>query len=232
MSAALICVHRRLLWSDAIALNLHDWECVAHGAAPRIRLFEPASAVLSLGLRASQRPDAATKATIDLALARDLAVSDDDRGGLATLHLPGQLVALIAVPIARTQVPLFVTQVLAELATVCVAVSGRDVDVIADGPDIGLWSHGAKLASVGLRHREGVIRHGFALNVAVEPGRASGLTLCGRPTHELAQLQQPGLWITPHSIAHQMASAILEGLAQASPVRVDASQQRLARTNS
>lgn len=209
MSAALVCVHSRLAWTDAVARNHADWRRVADGGPPRLRLFEPAAATLSLGRRAASSDDAATSATIDLARSRSVPVVDDDRGGLATLHLPGQIVALVALPMARLDVPAFVGRSLVRLATICVAAGVEDVEAIVDGPDVGLWRDGRKLASVGLRHSAGVVRHGFALNVAVATDAAAGLVLCGQPTSSLATIRPGGSppWHGP--IAADLASALL-----------------------
>jgi lipoate-protein ligase B len=226
MSAALIRIHRRLNWTEGVALNRADWQAVAHGAAPRVRVFEPAAPALSLGRRASSRPDAIVAATIELARSRGMQIVDDDRGGLATVHLPGQLVALVALPMERSQVSSFVATALAEIATLCVAVGVDSVDTIVDGPDAGLWSRGSKLASAGLRHAEGVLRHGFALNVRVAPDAAAGLTLCGRATHQLAQLQGTGASIDPMSIAPLLACALLRSTPQPTEKVVGASLSR------
>lgn len=207
--ATLVCLHRRLDWVEAVARNHADWRAVVHGGPCRIRLFEPARPVLSLGRRATTRPDRATAATIALASARGLAIVDDDRGGLATLHLPGQLVALIAMPIERAAIAAFVGGALSRIASVCVAAGMPDVEVVTDGPDVGLWYRSAKLVSVGLRHADGVVRHGFAVNVAVVDDLASGLLLCGRPTRELANLSDGGARRSVHSIAVDVAAALV-----------------------
>lgn len=93
-------------------------------------------------------------------------VVDVDRGGKITWHGPGQLVGY---PIVRLDEPIDVVafvrfleqvmlDVLAEFGVAAGRVPGRS----------GVWHEGpagtAKLGAVGLRVKEGVSMHGFALN--------------------------------------------------------------------
>lgn len=168
----------RLAVDQAIAINLCDIEQVQAGAAPRALVFEPHAPALTLGKRA-RTPQGQLELTPTLALAqqRGWPVLEVERGGLATLHLPGQVVVLLALPVPSTAL----RRLVAELLTAAAATAqecGRECQVDLDR-DVGVWSDGAKLASIGLSHQHGVAGHGLALNAAIDTRLSAGLTLCG-----------------------------------------------------
>ncbi len=162
-------------------------DAVAAGAPGTIALFEPAEPVYALGRRAQ---DAAGRAQIAQAIAsceaRQIAVVDVDRGGLGTLHAPGQIVAFLAVPCPRWQARALCAELLHGIADLALHSGLRARSDLAD--DVGVWTADGKLASLGLRLREDVAQHGVALNVAVDRRLAQGLTLCGKPLITLANL--------------------------------------------
>lgn len=173
--------------ADAVTQNLSDLKAVHSGAAPRILAFEPAAPVLTLGRRAQTAVGRAELApTVALATARGWPVLNVDRGGLATLHLPGQLVLLLAVPVAAVQIRQMVRDLL-QAASATAAACGSRAELRADS-DAGLWLGDAKLASIGLAHRDGVATHGLALNAAIDTAWAGPFTLCGHANAQLASL--------------------------------------------
>lgn len=150
-------------------------------------MFEVSRPLLTLGRRASRPAGRAELAeTLQLCAERGIEVLDADRGGLATLHLPGQLVVFIALPAPHPPVRDVVCELLtgaAALADAAGVASTIDVD-----RDVGVWSAGGKVASVGLRIRDRVIRHGMSVNVAIDPEYAHGLRLCGGTARGYATL--------------------------------------------
>ena len=123
----------RLTWAGtlpfeaALAANLAAVERVQATGIPELLAFEPAAAVYTLGKRA-QTPAgrAALASTLATCAARGLAVRDVDRGGLGTLHGPGQLVVFVAWPCERTGLRALVAQLLEATADLC-----RDLGVPA-----------------------------------------------------------------------------------------------------
>ncbi len=177
----------QLAMAAAVSQNLDDLRAVQAGAAPRVLAFEPDQPTLTLGRRAhGASARAQIGATLELAAARGWPVLDVDRGGLATLHLPGQVVLLLALPVAATQLRQLVRDLL-QAAADTAASSGTSAELRAD-TDAGLWLGPAKLASIGLCHRGGVASHGMALNAAIDTGYGGGLTLCGHSNAQLASL--------------------------------------------
>jgi lipoate-protein ligase B len=174
-----------------VARNTAVADAVARGeAAAEIAFFEPDAPVYALGRRA-QDPAARARIAGSLAAcaARQIAIVDVDRGGLGTLHAPGQIVAFLAVPCPRWQARELCADLLRGIKQLA-----RDsgVDARCDlADDVGVWSPAGKLASLGLRLRDDVAQHGVALNIAVDPRLGQGLVLCGKPWIELANLTDP-----------------------------------------
>ena len=155
--------------------------------APSLILFEPAQPVFTLGLRA-QTPQGCVELQTTLRACADksIAVLPVDRGGLGTFHAPGQIVVFVALPCERVQVRA-VTQWLLGAAEKTAVELGHSAQAALDG-DVGLWSNSSKLASIGLRWKDGIVRHGLALNVDVDPELTRDLVLCGRATTRLGNI--------------------------------------------
>ncbi len=177
----------RLPMVEAIAANLAAAEdCRIHGHA-QIVMFEPEAPVFTLGRRALTPAGRAELApTIALCAQRDIPVIAADRGGLGTLHLPGQLVCFVARPCRRSRLPALVDRLLRAALEVALEL-GLNAE-LRSGEHMGIWLPQGKLASIGLRLDRGVICHGMSVNVAVDRDLAHGLSLCGHVHTRLANL--------------------------------------------
>ena len=120
----------------------------------------------------------------------DIPVVQADRGGQVTYHGPGQIVGYLLFDIRRLGITVrglvsgIEQAVVVTLADYGVAAAPR-----ADAP--GVYVHGAKIASLGLRVRRGCSYHGLALNVAMdlEPfQRINPCGLLGMPVTQLSDL--------------------------------------------
>lgn len=103
-------------------------------------------------------------------------VFSTDRGGRATYHGPGQLVAYPILRWAQGDLHEYVRR-LEEVAIRVLQAYGLEGRRIERYP--GVWVNGCKIAAVGVAVREGITRHGMALNVAPNLGHFDLLVPCG-----------------------------------------------------
>jgi lipoyl synthase len=109
-----------------------------------------------------------------------------DRGGRATYHGPGQLVAYPILKLANGDLHRYVWQ-LEEVAIRLLVSYGLEADRLAQYP--GVWIDGKKVASVGIAVRDGVTRHGLALNVAPLMQHFDLLIPCGIASARVTSLE-------------------------------------------
>jgi len=113
--------------------------------------------------------------TVEQLSERGIRLEHIDRGGDVTFHGPGQLVCY-PVRRVRTQVKTHVdgvTRVLQEL------LLGYGIPTDWSDENPGLWTSQGKIAALGMRIREGVSLHGFALNVNIDLNYFSCIIPCG-----------------------------------------------------
>ncbi len=109
-----------------------------------------------------------------------------DRGGKATFHGPGQLVAYPIVKLDDKGVHDFLEKLLGSVADVLKAY--QLVPEYKRGQP-GLWVNGAKIASVGLSVRNQVTYHGVALNVNIDPGWFDLIDPCGQKGGKMTSMK-------------------------------------------
>ncbi len=117
-------------------------------------------------------------------------VAPVDRGGKATYHGPGQLVCypVLSLKLLRLGVKRYVSK----LESVVLAVLrslGAPAELDPAYP--GVWIDGAKAAAVGVRIKDRITTHGFALNLDVDLEGFRHIVPCGikdRPVTSLAAL--------------------------------------------
>lgn len=108
-----------------------------------------------------------------------------DRGGRATFHGPGQLVAYPVLKLDDRDLHAYMGRLLDTVAAVL-----RDYGLapeLKDGAP-GVWVGGAKIASVGIGVRRWVTYHGVALNVATDPAGFGMIVPCGRPDERITTI--------------------------------------------
>jgi lipoic acid synthetase len=103
-------------------------------------------------------------------------VVSTDRGGRATYHGPGQLVAYPILRIPDDDLHGYVRR-LEEVVIRVLSGYGLAAGRVAEHP--GVWISGNKIAAVGIAMRDGVTRHGLALNVAPQMAHFDLLVPCG-----------------------------------------------------
>jgi len=122
-------------------------------------------------------------------LERGVRVVKVDRGGDATWHGPGQLVMFPLVDLRRRgwDVYRFVDLLIDSVATT-LAHYGISIDP-PEGA-VGVWVRGEKIASIGLRHRRGIVSHGISLNVNPSFEWFDFINPCGDRRHRVTSLHK------------------------------------------
>lgn len=135
--------------------------------------------VYTLGLN---RKDARPPARSDIPL---VAV---DRGGKITYHGPGQVVVYLLIDLKRKGWN--VRQLVSTMENAVIdllAAHGISAEARVDAP--GVYVNDAKIASLGLRLKNGCCYHGLALNVDMDLTPFSAIDPCGYPNLPVTQLR-------------------------------------------
>lgn len=143
-----------------------------------------------------------------------------DRGGRATYHGPGQLIAYLLMDVRRAGLgPKALVWALegAVLAVLHeIGLSGQ-----RHGGSPGVYIDGAKVASLGLRLRHGLSYHGLALNVSLDLQPFASFHPCGVPGLAMTRLADhcPGLTMAKVGarLAHHIAAGLGYRMVLASP---------------
>ncbi|MEA3341545.1 MAG: lipoyl(octanoyl) transferase LipB [Chloroflexota bacterium] len=112
---------------------------------------------------------------------------ESDRGGKATYHGPGQLVAYPIMRVERERLYEYLHD-LEQVVIDLLAEYGIGAGRIEEHP--GVWVAGGKIAAVGLAIHDGITHHGLALNVAPNMEHFKLLVPCGIVDREAVSMQQ------------------------------------------
>ncbi|MBF0530794.1 MAG: lipoyl(octanoyl) transferase LipB [Deltaproteobacteria bacterium] len=110
-----------------------------------------------------------------------------ERGGQATYHGPGQMVAYPIIKLRQKDLHLFLRTLL-EAAANTIRSYGLEPEFKEGRP--GLWVESKKISSVGLAVRRWVTYHGLALNVGDCLGGFQLITPCGNPSEKMTSLEE------------------------------------------
>lgn len=143
----------------------------------------------------------------------DIPVVKIDRGGQVTYHGPGQIVAYLLLDLRRWHIGVRDLVRLMEHAVVDllgefgVAAQGRD-----DAP--GVYVGAAKVASLGLKIKNGYCYHGMALNVNMDLTPFSYINPCGYAGLRVTQTCELGITAELGELQAQLAQNLIHGLQQ------------------
>lgn len=142
----------------------------------------------------------------------DIPVIQVERGGQVTYHGPGQLVAYLMLDLRRKKLGVRELVTAMEQALVDVLAGyGIEAAPKADAP--GVYVAGDKIASLGLRVRNGCSFHGLALNVDMDMAPFQRINPCGYAGLRMVQLRD--LLAAPPSldeVAQRLEPALRERL--------------------
>jgi lipoyl(octanoyl) transferase len=109
---------------------------------------------------------------------RGVPVVGVERGGDVTYHGPGQLVGYPIIDLRRHREDLH--WYLRQLeATLIVALGELGVEAERNPGLTGVWTHGRKIASLGIHVKQWITFHGFALNVTTDLSYFDLIVPCG-----------------------------------------------------
>ncbi len=118
---------------------------------------------------------------------REIPIIQSDRGGQITYHGPGQLVAYVLVDINRRKMGVRTLVTYLEQTIINVLESYQIKGSIQCGAP-GVYVDNKKIASIGLRVKNGCSYHGIALNVAMNLLPFAGINPCGFAKLEMTQI--------------------------------------------
>jgi lipoyl(octanoyl) transferase len=115
-------------------------------------------------------------------------IVQSDRGGQVTYHGPGQLVAYVLFDIRKRNIG--IRTLVSQLEKVITSTLGS-LNILANtqcsAP--GVYVNEKKIASIGLRVKNGCTYHGIALNVAMDLTPFSGINPCGFDQLKMTQIR-------------------------------------------
>jgi len=140
--------------------------------------------VVTLGRSSKERHLLASPA---LLAARGVELFEVERGGDVTFHGPGQLVGYPIVDLKRHKQDLhwYLRQVEEALIR---ALAPLGIQGERSTGYTGVWTHGRKIASIGVHARDWVTWHGFALNVTTDLGYFDLIVPCGIASVEMTSV--------------------------------------------
>lgn len=111
-----------------------------------------------------------------------------DRGGQVTYHGPGQLVGYLLLDVRRLGIG--VRELVSRIEwSLIELLAGYGVEATAKADAPGVYVNGAKIASLGLRIRNGRSFHGLALNVDMDLEPFRRINPCGYAGLPMTQLR-------------------------------------------
>lgn len=135
-------------------------------------------------------------------------IVQSDRGGQVTYHGPGQLVAYVLMDIRRRN--LGIRTLVCHLETLLIAVLqeyGISAETRCGAP--GVYVDNKKIASIGLRVKNGCTYHGIALNVAMDLAPFNAINPCGFSQLEMTQVSDYSIYPTVAETAEKFKHLFL-----------------------
>jgi len=171
-------------YREALAIQLETHEKVIAGDLPHTLLLLEHPPVYTLGKRGGT--EFLLRSEEEL-LRVGAEVVPTDRGGLITFHGPGQLVGypILHLPSLRIGLTDYIAKLLESLVS---ALGELGLAATASMERPGIWVGRRKVGAVGVRLKERVTYHGFALNVATDLGWFDNIVACGLRNVETTSL--------------------------------------------
>jgi lipoyl(octanoyl) transferase len=199
----------RVPYEEALAKQLEIHRQVVKGKLPHTLLLLEHPPVYTLGKRGGTEFLLRSKEELSLAGAE---VVSTDRGGLVTFHGPGQLVGypILHLPSLRLSLTEYISALLDSLVT---ALGQLGLAASASMERPGIWLDERKIGAVGVRLKERVTYHGFALNVSTDLAWFDNIVACGlRDVQTTSLAQEMGSPPTLEQLGRLIGGALGERL--------------------
>jgi lipoyl(octanoyl) transferase len=212
----------RVAFGDARQMQLERRRAVIEGTAPEVIWLLEHEPVITTG----RRPVAGLPSA-DALEKRGLAVVRTERGGLATFHGPGQLIAYAIIDAG--------TRKIGVRGLICAMESGviatvSELGIAAHRRDgfPGVWVGTAKICAIGMHFRRGVSMHGIALNLDPDLDGFGMIVPCGITDGAISSVAQlRGSAPAPTDLAPILAGHLIDAIAAASSRRTGAQTEML-----
>lgn len=135
-------------------------------------------------------------------------IVQSDRGGQVTYHGPGQLVAYVLMDIQRRK--LGVRTLVSQLEAVIINMLKQykiEAQIHCGAP--GVYVGEKKIASLGLRVKNGCTYHGIALNVDMDLTPFSGINPCGFAKMQMTQISDYQKSVTLEEVSQHFTTIFL-----------------------
>ena len=117
----------------------------------------------------------------------DIPIIQSDRGGQITYHGPGQIIGYVLMDIRRKN--LGIRTLVQQIEQLLIAVlDNYKIKATVHPGAPGVYVDDKKIASIGLRVKQGCTYHGFALNVNMDLTPFNDINPCGFNTLKMTQM--------------------------------------------
>lgn len=149
--------------------------------------------------------------SVRLPTRQDIPLLMVDRGGKITYHGPGQIVVYVLLDLKRNGWA--IRQLVSAMENAIIALLAEfDIAAIARADAPGVYVDGRKIASLGLRLKNGCSYHGLALNVDMDLSPFSAIDPCGYQGLQVTQLRDLGIDLPQNEIADRLLKHLMQRL--------------------
>lgn len=141
----------------------------------------------------------------------DIPLVRTDRGGKITYHGPGQILIYLLLDLKRQG--LTVRQLVDHMEGAIIALLADYGVQAEDRPDApGVYVNGSKIASLGLRLKNGCCYHGLSLNVDMDLSPFDAIDPCGYRGLQVTQTRNLGIAVDYATLANRLIALLQKQL--------------------
>jgi len=152
-------------------------------------------------------------------------VFEVERGGDVTFHGPGQLVGYPILDLGAYKKDLHWYLRTLEQALIQ-ALALLDIPAERNPGLTGVWTHGRKIASIGIHVKQWVTWHGFALNLTTDLAHFDRIVPCGIQGVEMTSVERERGAGSREQLWQESVAAVVKGFEQVFGARIIPSPER------